>query len=83
MPSSSCSRRAVLAPRPGTFVTSTSEAGNFAFSLSALGIEPVSSSVTILPSSVFPMPGSSVARPSRAISATDSGLSRITLAASR
>ena len=70
-------------PRPGIRVTSTKEAGNFAFSFVAEGISPVSSRVTIFPSSVFPIPGSSVARPSRARSATDTGLCRTTRAASR
>ena len=46
-PISSKIRRAVLAPSPGTRVTSTRVAGNFAFSLSADGMLPVSIRVSI------------------------------------
>ncbi len=83
MPSSSWSRRTVFAPNPGIRVTSISVSGNLAFSFAAAGISPVSSRSTIFVSSVAPTPGSSVTRPARASSATDTGLWRITRAASR
>ena len=79
--SSSQSRRAVFGPIPGTRVTSTSVAGNFAFSFAAAGISPVSSRASIFSASVLPTPGISVARPARASSSTETGLSRIALAA--
>jgi hypothetical protein len=64
-------------------VTAISPAGNFARSRSAAGIVPLSSSATIFSCSVAPMPGSSLARPSRASAATDSEASRTLLAAVR
>ena len=76
-PSSSWRRRAVFAPTPGTRVTSTRAGGNFRFSFAAAGISPVSSSARIFCSSVSPTPGSSVARPARASSSTETGLWRI------
>ena len=79
--SSSQSRRAVFAPSPGTRVTSTRVGGNFAFSFTAAGISPVSSRASIFSASVLPTPGSSVARPARASSSTETGLSRIAFAA--
>ena len=57
--------------------------GNFFFSFSALGIEPVSSSTSSFSASVLPMPGSSVARPSRTSSSTDTGEFLIAWAAVR
>ena len=80
-PSSSKSRRAVFAPTPGTRVTSTSVGGNFAFSFTAAGISPVAISASIFSASVLPTPGTSVARPAAARSATETGLSRIAFAA--
>ncbi len=81
-PSSSYRRRAVLAPRPGTRVTSTSEAGNFALSLSAEGIEPVSIRVSTFWAIVLPNPGSSVSLPSLASCSSETGLSVAVRAAS-
>ncbi len=54
-----------------------------ALSLSADGIEPPSSSASILSAIVFPTPGRSSALPCRAISATDTPASRIAFAALR
>ena len=73
IPSSECSRRARFGPSPGRCVIATSPGGNFARSRSADGIVPVSISVRIFSWSVLPIPGSSVARPSRASAATDTG----------
>ena len=56
-------------------------AGNFAFSFAAAGISPVSSRASIFSASVLPTPGMSVAFPARASSSTETGLSRIALAA--
>ena len=70
IPSSSKSRRARLGPRPGRRVISSSPGGYFARSFSAAGMSPVSSSATSFSSSVLPMPGSVVTRPSR-VSAGD------------
>ena len=81
IPSSSKRRRAVLAPRPGTRVTSISDGGNFAFSFSAAGISPVSTRASIFSARVLPTPGISVALPAAASSATETGLSRIAFAA--
>jgi hypothetical protein len=64
-------------------VMAISPAGMRAFSLSADGIEPVSSSVSIFSAIVFPTPESSSTRPCRAISATETPASRIALAALR
>ena len=58
-------------------------AGMRAFSLSAEGIEPVSSSTSILSAMVFPTPASWSTRPSRAISATETPASRMAFAALR
>ena len=80
-PSSSKSRRAVFAPRPCTRVTSISDGGNFAFSFTAAGISPVSIRASIFSARVLPTPGTSVARPAAARSATETGLSRIAFAA--
>ena len=63
--SSSKSRRAVFGPTPGTRVTSIRVGGNFAFSFTAAGISPVSSSASIFSASVLPTPGTSVALPWR------------------
>ena len=56
-------RRTACAPAsvrvPADAVISTSPAGNFFFSLSVEGIDPVSISVTIFSSSVLPIPASS------------------------
>ncbi len=82
-PSSECSRRARLAPRPGRRVTATRPAGNCARSRSAAGIAPVCTSARIFSCSVAPIPGSSLARPSRASAATDTEASRTLRAAVR
>ena len=71
IPSSSKSLRARFGPRPGRRVISTRPGGYFAFSFSADGIEPVSSSALSFSSIVLPIPGSSVTVPARVISATD------------
>ena len=62
-------------------MTSIRVGGNFAFSLTVAGISPVSIRASIFSASVLPTPGISVARPCVASSATDTGLSRIALAA--
>ena len=54
-----------------------------ALSLSADGIEPVSSRASIFSAIVLPTPASSVTRPWRASSATETPASRIALAALR
>ena len=74
--------RTVFAPSRGILVTSISEAGYFAFSFVAEGISPVSTRATIFSCKVSPIPGSSVARPASASSSTETGLWRITRAAS-
>ena len=62
-PSSSCSSFARLGPRPGMRVISTRPEGMRCFSLSAEGIEPVSSRASIFSAIVLPTPASSSARP--------------------
>ena len=62
---------------------SISPDGIRSFSLSAEGIEPPSSSATIFSSIVLPTPLSSVTRPWRVSSATETPASRIALAALR
>ena len=62
---------------------STRPGGNFARSLSAAGMEPVSSSASIFSAMVLPTPASSSTLPLRASSATDPPASRIALAALR
>ena len=69
-------------PGPGTRVTAIRVGGNFFFSFTAEGISPVSSRVTIFSCRVLPIPGSSIARPARASSSTETGDSRTVLAAS-
>ncbi len=64
-------------------VTSISPEGIRFLSLSAEGMLPVSSSVTIFSAIVLPIPGSSSAFPALAISPTDTPTSRIDLAALR
>ena len=64
-------------------VISTRPAGILALSLSAEGIEPVSSSASIFSAMVLPTPDSSSTRPERAISSTDTPESRIAFAALR
>jgi hypothetical protein len=64
-------------------VISTSPDGMRCFSLSAEGIEPVSSSASIFSAIVLPTPASSTARPCLASSATETPASRIALAAFR
>ena len=78
-----CSRRARLGPRPGRRVIAIRPGGNLARSFSAAGIVPPSRSATIFSCSVLPMPESSLARPARASSATDTGASRTVFAAVR
>jgi hypothetical protein len=72
-----------LGPEPGSRVMSTSPGGNFARSFSSAGIVPVSSRATSFSSSVLPIPGSVVTRPSRVSAATPTGASRTALAALR
>ena len=64
-PSSSKSRLAFFGPMPGSRVISTSPAGNFARSLTAAGMSPSVASAWIFSWRVLPIPGISVARPSR------------------
>ena len=64
-------------------VISTRPEGMRCFSLSADGIEPVSSSASIFSAIVLPTPASSTARPCFASSSTDTPASRIALAALR
>ena len=61
----------------------SSPAGKRSRSLTAAGISPVSIRSRIFCSSVAPIPASSVTRPSRVSAATDTGASRMTLAALR
>ena len=79
----SCSNLARLGPSPGMRVTSTSPDGMRCFSLSAEGMLPVSSRVSIFSAIVLPTPASSTARPCFASSATDTPASRIAFAALR
>ena len=81
--SSSKSRRARLGPSPGRPVIASRPGGNRSRSFTAAGMSPVSSSARIFSSSVAPIPASSVTRPSRVSAATDTGASRIALAALR
>ncbi len=83
MPSSSKSLRARLGPRPGRRVRSISPGGNLARSFSAAGIVPVSNSACSFSSSVLPMPGRLVTRPSRVRALTETDASRTALAALR
>jgi hypothetical protein len=83
MPSSEKSSRARLGPSPGRRVSAISPAGNFARSLTAAGMSPLSASAWIFSCSVLPTPASSVARPSAARAATETVASRIALAAER
>ena len=64
-------------------VTSTRPDGIRCFSLSADGIEPVSSSASIFSAIVLPTPASTSARPCFAISAPETPATRIALAALR
>ena len=64
-------------------MTAISPGGNFARSFCAAGMSPVSSSACSFSSSVLPMPGSSVTRPSRVSAITDTDASRTALAAVR
>ena len=82
-PSWSCSSFARLGPRPGMRVTSTRPDGMRCLSLSAEGIEPVSSRASIFSAIVLPTPASSTARPCFASSSTDTPASRIAFAALR
>jgi hypothetical protein len=50
-------------------------------SFTAAGMSPVSSSARIFSSSVLPIPGNSVTRPSRVIASTETAASRTALAA--
>ena len=72
-----------MGPSPGMRVTAIRPAGMRAFSLSAEGIEPVSSRASIFSAIVLPTPESSSTRPWRAISATETPASRIAFAALR
>ena len=72
MPSSSYSRRARLGPKPGRCMTEISPAGNLRAQLDAPpGCRRSRRARAIFSSSVLPMFGSSVTRPSRASAATD------------
>ena len=64
-------------------VTAISPEGIRAFSFSAAGIEPVSSSASIFSAIVLPTPDSSTTRPCLAISSTETPASRIAFAALR
>ncbi len=83
IPSSSNSRRARLGPSPASRVISITPGGNLARSLTVAGIAPSSASAMIFSWMIPPTPGSSVARPCRASSSTDTGESRTALAAFR
>ncbi len=83
MPSSSCSRRVVLAPTPGSRITSTSPGGIFASSFSRAVSFPVASSSSTFAAMVAPTSWSSVRRPSRASRSTDSPVCRNRAAALR
>ena len=64
-------------------MTSISPGGNLARSLTSAGMSPVSSSARSFSSSVLPMPGTVVTRPSRVIAMIDTEDSRTALAALR
>ncbi len=64
-------------------MTSTSPGGSLARSLASAFMSPVSTTSTILPSIVAPMPESRVAFPSSASCATGTAESRIRAAARR
>ena len=72
-----------MGPKLGSCMTEISPAGNLARSFCAAGMSPVSSSARSFSSSVLPMPGTSVTRPSRDIAITDTEESRTALAALR
>ncbi len=82
-PIASCSWRTRFGPSPGMRVISTSPTGIFAFSFTAAGISPSSSSASIFSAIVLPTPSSCTARPCFAISATDTPDSRMAFAALR
>jgi hypothetical protein len=77
---SSSKRRGGFAPEPGTRVTSISVGGNFAFSFTAAGISPVSSSASIFLGERLADAGDLGRPPFGASSATETGLSRIAFA---
>ena len=58
--------RARLGPKPGRRITDAGRSGTSRAASPTAGMSPVSSSATSFSSSVLPMPGSSVTRPSRA-----------------
>ena len=64
-------------------MTAISPVGNFARSLTADGMSPVSSSARSFSSSVLPIPGSDVTVPSRVIAMIDTDASRTAFAAVR
>jgi hypothetical protein len=82
-PSSSYSRFARLAPKPGRCMTDTRPTGILARSFWAAGMSPVRSRSSSFSSSVLPIPDSSVTRPSRASWTTETDESRTVRAAVR
>ena len=64
-------------------VNLTRSPGYFSFNLTVAGIAPVSISAPIFSSSVLPIPGTSVSRPSSESCSIESGDSRTARAASR
>src|SRR5436190_720358 len=83
MPSSSQRRRAVFGPRPGRRMNVATSAGTSPFFFVSAWISPSSTTCTIFSSIVFPIPCSSLARPSSASCATELPVSRIRVAARR
>ena len=82
-PISSCSRFARLGPNPGRCMTEMRPTGIRSRNFTSVGMSPVSSSASTFSSSVLPIPGRSVMRPSRASCATDTEVSRTVRAALR
>ena len=82
-PSSLHSAMARLGPMPSRRAIPATPSGMRARSLASAAMSPVSHSSRIFAWSVAPMSGSSVARPSMAIRATDRGVARMRAAARR
>ncbi len=76
-------RRAVFGPRPGRRMNSTTSAGTRSLRLASASISPCSTICTIFSSIVFPIPESSLARPSIASWAIEPPVSRTRCAARR
>ena len=81
MPSSCQIRRAVFGPSPGRRMNVATSAGTSALRFVSAWISPSSTTSTIFPSIVLPIPCSAFALPSSASCATDAGVSRIRAAA--